>query len=329
MTSPIQSRRLLLQAAAASLALPAFTLARAQGGYPSKAVKLIVPLPSGGVADNSARALVNTMQARNFGQPIVIENKPGGAFMVAINAIKSAPADGYTLLQVNKAMLSVQSIYGKFDLSRDYVPIAGSGETDVTFSVTGKRPFKTIKELIDFGKANPGKLSYVSPGAGSLEHLALANFCKRYGIDALHVPVKGGVDVVKMLVQGEGDFGSLAVPLVQQFGQQGAVRPLVLFSEKRNAALPEVPTYVEEKLDLPRLTLWAGLAAPAGTPKEVIAVLEKAVVAALADPALQKTLVSAGMTPAAIPADTFAKMWRDDLGWISKVAAEVKPTLTN
>jgi tripartite-type tricarboxylate transporter receptor subunit TctC len=143
------------------------------------------------------------------------------------------------------------------------------------------------------------------------------------------VPLKGSVEVVKALIQGEGDFSTLAVPLVQQFGAKGMVRALVVLNEKRNAAIPDVPTYKEEKLDVPRLTVWAGLAVPVGTPQEAIDYLEKASLEAAGNPELQKQLRSAGMDPAAIPAADFGKTWKADYAWIAKAAAEAKPNLTN
>jgi tripartite-type tricarboxylate transporter receptor subunit TctC len=320
------NRRHVLQAGLAAMALPAWQLAAAEDKFPSRPVKIIVPLPPGGVVDNTVRALVNTMQP-TFAQPLVIDNKPGGAFVIGMNTLASAPADGYTLIHVNAAFLSAQAVFKRFDVFKQLVPIAGLGETDSTISVPGKSNFKTIKDLIEFGKANPGKLSYASPGPGNLEHLALANFCKAHGIEAVHVPFKGGPEVVKAMISGEVDFGTLAVPLVQQFSPDGRVRPLVLLNEKRNAALPDVPTYREARLDISRLTLWGGLCAPAGTPPAIVAQLEKSVLEAARNPELQKQFIAAGLLPAAQTSAEFGKIMRDDYVWISKATLDAKLNL--
>lgn len=320
-------RRRLLQSAAAALALPAWMQAQAANGFPSRALKIIQPMPPGGGADSASRLLATAMESI-LGQAVMVENKPGGAFMVALNTLKSAPADGYTLLHLNSGMLATQAVYGQFDIFKDLVPIVGGGETDVVFTASGKQPFKTIRQLIDYGRANPGRLVYASPGPGTLEHLALANFCTRYGIEAIHVPVKGGPDMLKMVLQGDADLCTLVVPLVQQFLGSDRIRPLVVMNEKRNPAIPDVPTFLEEKLEVPRLTIWAGLAAHAGTPKDVLEVLQKAALAAAAKPELQQKLAAAGMTPAALPAAAFGKQWQDDYAWIAQTAAAVKSTLT-
>lgn len=320
-------RRSLLQGAAAALVLPAWMQAQAASGFPSKPLKIIQPMPPGGAADSASRLLASAMEGP-LGQAVMVENKPGGAFMVALNTLKSAPTDGYTLLHLNVGMLATQAVYGQFDIFKELVPVVGTGETDVVFTASGKQPFKTIKQLIDYGRANQGRLIYASPGPGSLEHLALANLCTRYGIEAVHVPVKGGPDMLKMVLQGEADLCTLAVPLVQQFLGTDRIRPLVVLNERRNPAIPDVPTYTEEKLEVPRLTLWAGLAASAGTPKDALDVLQKAALVAATKPELQQKIAAAGMTPAAVPAAAFGKMWQDDYAWIAKTAAAAKATLT-
>lgn len=322
MTFTIPRRRVLQ--AGIGLALTGCQYAFAQDKYPSRPVRIIVPLPPGGVVDNSVRALAAVMGSDFGGQPIVIDNKPGGAFVIATNALRQAPADGYTLLYVHAPYLSTQAAFRKFDLFKTVVPVAGLGETDITLSTGGKKGYRTVAELVADGKANPGKLSFSSPGPGTLEHLALVNFCKAAGIDAVHVPLKGGPEVVKALIAGEVDFGTLAVPLVLPFLADGRIRPLMLLNDKRNSAVPEVPTFHEAGIAVARVTAWGGLAAPVGTPPEVLAWLEKTVLHAAAQPELQRQWVATGMTPSAVGSAAFAKMWRDDYVWISKAVADAR-----
>lgn len=303
--------------------MPFLRTADAQDKYPSKPVKIIIPLPAGGAADSSVRILATVAQ-RSLGQPMVVDNKPGGAYLIGVNAVVQAPADGYTLLHVNGGMLSVQAVFKRFDFFKQLVPVAGVGETDVVIASSGKRVFKTIKDLIAFGKANPGKLNYGSPGAGTNEHLALDTFCKAVGIEAVHVPMKGGPDVVKALVQGDVDFGTAAMPFVPQFAPGGLIRPLVVLNDKRNAITPDVPTYKEEGLPINSLIIWGGYAAPAGTPPAVVAQLEKIILEAAKNPEVQKQLTAAGMVPTSSTGAEFGKVWKEDYAWVSKAALDAK-----
>lgn len=323
-------RRRLLQGAAAAGALSGtlgpVVSAFAQERYPAKPVKIIVPLPPGGVVDNSVRLLLPVMQP-SLGQSLLVENKPGGTFQIAMSAITQAPADGYTLMHINAALLSTQALFKRFDVFKQLVPVAGIGASDITISVSGKTPYKTMRELIEFGRSNPNKLSYASPGIGTLEHLALWNFCKKMGIEATHVPVKGGPEVAKMLVQGEVQFGTLAVPFIHQFGPSGGLRALLVLNSRRNPTLPSVPSLKDEKLDLDRLVIWGGIAALAGTPKSVIDYLEKQFQQAINHPDIRKQYSAMGLEPDFETAAEFGQSWRDDWGWIAKAVAESKPEL--
>ncbi|MCA0326088.1 MAG: tripartite tricarboxylate transporter substrate binding protein [Proteobacteria bacterium] len=320
------SRRGLLQGAAALAAAVATPWAGAQT-FPNRPLKMISPLPAGGANDLAARVLAHAMQA-TVGQPVLVDNRAGGAFTVAVNALKIAPADGHTLLYVVSAMLATQALFAQYDMFRELVPVLGTGESDIVIAVSGKRPFRAVRELIDYGRSHPGKLNYASPGVGTLEHMALLNFCRRYGIQAAHVPVKGGPDMLKLLLAGHADFSTLALPLVLQFHADPRLRPLVVLNEKRNPLLPLVPTYVEEKLDIPRLTLWGGLAVLAGTPKDVVAALEKAAASASDSAEVKGRLSEAGLRPAVLPATAFGQLWHDDYGWIAKSAAALQSVIT-
>ena len=323
MHPPFISRRSLLQTSLALGAAAATGAAWSQDKYPSRPVKIILGLPPGGVVDNSMRILTNVM-APTFGQPLVIDNKPGAVFALAMQTLAQAPTDGYTLLHVTSAMLSGQAVSKRFDMFKSLVPVAMMGATDITLAVGGKSPHKSAKELIAWGKANPGKMTYASPGIGSLEHLALSNFCKKFGIDAVHVPFKGGPEVVQALATGQADLGTLAVPFIVQFGPKGLVRALVLLNDKRNAAIADVPSLKDEQLDLSRLVIWGGLAAPTGTPQAAIDYMEKQVLAGMQNPELRKQFLAMGLAPAAHGAAEFAKDWKEDWQWISKAASEAK-----
>jgi tripartite-type tricarboxylate transporter receptor subunit TctC len=316
-------RQLLAGGAAAVAGLALAPRASAQDKFPTKPIRIVVGLPPGGAADASMRVLGTTMQPL-LGQPLVVDNKPGAGFALALSAVAQAPADGYTLLHVVSPMLSNQAVQKRYDMFKQLQPIARVGSSDIAFVVSGKSPHHSMQELIAWGKANPGKLTYASPGVGSLEHLALDALCQRNGISATHVPFKGGPEMVQAVASGEADLSTLAVPLVLQFAPKGMVRPLVVLSDKRNAALPDVPSLKDIRLDVPRVVIWGGLAAPAGTPAAVMAELEKAALAAMENPELRKQYTAMGLDPDAANSATFAKIWSDDWAWISKAATEAK-----
>ena len=315
------TRRRILQSSAAFAGLPLAHLALAQEKFPSKPIKIIVPLPAGGAADVAVRRLGQHMQ-EIMGQSVVVDNKPGGAFSVAMASLAQSPADGYTLIAINSAFLAVQALFKRLDVFKQLVPVVGQGATDETISVGGNGKFKTAKDLIAYGRANPGKLSYVTPGHGTLEHLAGYNFCKLNGFDAVNVPMKGGPDAAQALMGGQGDFGVIPLPLVQQLGGGGKLSALLVLNDHRNPNLPNVPTPEEAGVKATRCVIWGGLAAPVGTPPAVLATLEKVALEAARNPELQKAIATAGMVPAAVPAEAFGKMWRDDYAWISKAVTE-------
>ncbi len=322
---PILHRRALLNASLGLCAWPLLGTAQAQTkeSYPVKPVRVVIGLPAGGVADNTMRVLTSQMQPA-FGQPFVIDNKPGGSFAIAMNAMTQAPADGYTLMHVTNMMLAAQAVLKRYDMLKALVPIATLGASDMALAVGGKGPYKTVKELIEFGRAHPGKLTYAVPGIGTLEHLTLAAFCNRNGIKAVSVPFKGGPEVVQAIAAGECDFCVTPVPFLVQFESKGLLRGLVLLNEQRNAALPALPTYREAGVDVPRLVLWGALAAPVGTPAAVIATLEKQALAANVMPDVRRQLLAMGLDPSFSGGAEFtAKLWAEDWAWIAKSASDV------
>lgn len=319
MTSQLTRRRALQGMGIALSALQSSNLL-ARTGYPSRPVSLIVPVPPGGVIDTTVRQLISHMPA-SFGQPIVAENRAGGMFAVAMNAINKAAADGYTIIHLNAAMLSTQVVTKQFDVFASLVPVAGLGATDITISTSGKHNFPSVAALIEHIKAHPGKVVYASPGIGTLEHLSVSKLVRQYGLDVIHVPVKNSVEAVQMMVKGEADFGTAPIPFNIQFGASGRLKALCVLNHRRNPALPDLPTIKEAGLVADRLTIWGGLAAPKGTPAQVIAHIEQSVAAAMKTPELLKAYRGAGLEPEFETAQEFGQTWRDDWGWISAVAS--------
>jgi tripartite-type tricarboxylate transporter receptor subunit TctC len=290
-------RRRFLSLTGAALALPG--LARAQGAaYPNRPVKIVVPFAAGGGPDILARKLgAKLADALGGGAVVVVENVVGaGGILAAQNVARMAP-DGYNLLfgasshVVQKAMQP--SV--RFDPLKDFAPIGRVATSPSVLVVAAGSPYRTVADLIAAAKAAPGKLNYGSGGIGSAAHLCAAALVVHAGIDAVHVPYKGSVEIVPSIIAGDTQFAfpiaSTAIPQVQG----GRVRALAVSSAQRLPALADVPTLVEA-LKAPELAVdaWFGLWAPAGTPAPVVDTLFKAVARAHDDGALRKDTEAAG-----------------------------------
>lgn len=304
-------RRAVLQGLAAAL-LPAPLALRAQDRFPSKPLRIIVPLPASGAADVSVRLLGETMQGP-LGQPINVDNRPGGAYMLGMQQILAAPADGHTLIHLNSTMCAVQASLKRFDILKQLAPVAYFGSTDALLIAAPNAPFKTPQEMVAWAKANPGKLSYGSSGIGTMEHLLMVTLGNRQGFTANHIPFKGGPDAALAAAQGELHVVPVAAPLLVSFA--GKVRTLASMVDKRHPLAPDAPTLRESGIDLPFLTYWGGLAAPAGTPKPALEALEKAIAAAVDNPALKQRYTPLGLVPQFRPGDELARLIDADLKW--------------
>lgn len=308
---PVSSTRraLLASLAAAPLALP--LAARAQGAYPNRPLKIIVPLPPSGAADVSVRLLGEAMQA-SMGQTINVENRPGGAYAIGMQAINSAAPDGYTVIHLNSTMCSVQAAYKRIDITR-LTPIAHIGSTDFLMLAANNAPFKTIAEMVTWAKANPGRLTSGIIGPGSSDHLAMLILGQRYGFSANFIPFKGGPDGALALAQGELMVMPLAAPLLLQLKDK--VRPLASLVEQRNALAPDAPTMRELGYELPALRAWGGFAAPAGTPKEAVDVFARHVANGLDQPGVKQRYVSFGLVPQYLGGAELARIIEQEIKW--------------
>jgi tripartite-type tricarboxylate transporter receptor subunit TctC len=306
------NRRKTLQALGASL-LPMPLIAAAQAAFPNKPVRIIVPLPASGAADVSVRMLGEFLQ-QPLGQSIVVENRPGGVYQIGVQAVASAPADGYTLIHLNATMCAVQASLKRFDMLKQFVPVGYMGSTDTMLCISNSAPFKTTQEMIAWGKANPGKINYGSTGPGSMEHLSMVSIMQRVGITGSNIPFKGGPDGALALAQGEIHAMPLAAPLIIQFKDK--FKPIIALSEQRIPFLPDLPTAKEQGLDIPTVNYWGGLAAPAGTPASVIETLEKAMSVAVNNPALVQKYVPLGLMAKFAGSASFKATIEKDLQWL-------------
>jgi tripartite-type tricarboxylate transporter receptor subunit TctC len=277
-------------AAAPLVHAPAF----AQSSYPNRPVKVIVPFAAAGPSDLIARIIAEAVGPK-LGQNLVIENRPGGGANIGIGLAARAEPDGYTLLITTSAIAINPSLYKKvsFDPFKDFVPIADLAVSPQTLSV--KTGFaKTLAEVIAKAKAEPGKLNYSSPGVGTQSQLTVELLKIRAGIDMVHIPFSGGPSAAQAIVNGTAQFGVNALPSSEGLIQGGLIHAVAISSEKRWPTLPDVPTLVEAGFPGFVSETFAGLFAPAGTPREIVDLLAREVMAALKSPEVGERARKAG-----------------------------------
>jgi tripartite-type tricarboxylate transporter receptor subunit TctC len=309
-------RRRFLQAAAGAAALPAIARRAWSQSYPSRPVRLLVGFPAGNAPDIIARLAAQWLSDR-LGQQFIVENRPGAASNIATEAALGAPADGYTLLLSVLTNVFNASLYTnlKFNFMRDIAPVAGFADAPYLFVVNPSLPAKTIPEFIAYAKANPGKINYVSSGAGSSSHIFGELFKKMAGVDLVHVPYRSSF--MPDLLSGQVQMTINPIPQAMEHVRAGRLTALATTTAKRLDFLPDIPT-VSESVPGYEATGWYGLCAPKNTPAEIVSTLNEAMKAALADPNLQARLMTLGvqpmpMTPARLEtliADEFEK-WAD------------------
>ena len=302
--------------------------ARSQARFPDKPISLLVPFAPGGIADITARAVAEAM-AKSLGQPVVVENKPSAGSIVASQAVATARPDGHTLLLLSNGNAVSVGLFKKlpYDPVKDFAPVSLIGSFDIGLFVPANSRFGTLKDAVAFAKANPGKLTVGTIAVGSTQHLAAKLFETVAGVDTLVVPYKGSPAVLTALRTGEIDLAfEIVGPMLPQV-QAGAVKALAVSSDRRNPALPDVPTVQQAGVPGYNVASWNALAAPAGTPADVIAVLNRAVRDAVASPAVQDKLGKLGMRlGAGTPAELDALLASEIKRWGDVIrAAKIEP----
>ena len=278
--------------------LAAATAAGAQnaaGGYPNQPIKLMVPWPAGGGVDTTAR-MISEPLAQKLGQPIVIDNRGGAGGNIGTELAARAKPDGYNLLMGSISPNAVNvHLYNKlgFDPVKDFAPIVYVSAVPNILVVPASSPFKTVKDVIDAAKANPGKLNYGSGGVGSSQHLAAVQFMSAAKIDIVHVPYKGTAPAEADLAAGHISL-MLDTTTCLPFVASGRMRALAVASKKRNPALPDVPTFDEVGLPGIYASSWYGLMAPAGTPRPIIDKLNAQANEVLQSPDMKRRMAEFG-----------------------------------
>ena len=317
-------RRTFLNLLAGAAALPGVSRIAGAEAYPSRPVRIVVPVPPGGALDIIAR-LIGQWLSDHLGQTFVIENRPGAGTNLGVEAVARAPADGYTLLLIPQSVTTNATLYQhlNFDFIRDIVPIAMISSLPLVMEVSLSNPAKTVPDFIAWVKANPGKVSMASGGTGSASHIGGEFFKMTTGIDMLHVPYRGGAPAVTDLMGGQVQVYFSPLPESISVIKGGKVRALAITTAKRSASLPDVPT-VGESIPGFEVSTWQGIGAPKNTPDEIVATLNKEINAALADGTIKARLAELGSEPMPMTIAEFEKRIVDETAKWAKVIREAK-----
>jgi tripartite-type tricarboxylate transporter receptor subunit TctC len=282
--------------------------------YPSKPIRIIVPFPPGDSLDTMSRLISPTLLER-LGQNIVVDNRAGAAGQLGLELGARAPADGYTLVGGQGGNLVVQPhTYKKlaYDPLKDFAPVAISTTNYLVLVTSLTVPFKSVTELIAYGKANPGKLSFASNGEGGFVHMAIEMLRTQAGFTYLHVPYKGGVQIMTELIAGRMDATILGVGAATPFIRSGRVRLLAVTSPTRVEQYPDAPTIAEAGVPGYDSRGWFGYLAPAGTPPKIVALLNKEINRAMMMPDVREKLNAIGLTVVAETPESFAQTLKSD-----------------
>jgi len=290
-------------------ALPAFAQA-----YPSRPIRLIVPLSPGGFADTPARMLGPRL-AEQLGRPVVIENKPGAGGTIGADFVAKSPPDGYTLVITGSTHLITSHIYKNvpYDAIKDFTHISMLASGPYVLVVNPhKLPVGSVKELIAAAKAEPGRIDYASSGNGSSQHLVGALFNSLAGVQLNHVPYKGSGPAMQDLLAAQVGVSFAGVPNVLGQVKAGRLRALAVTTSKRWSEMPDVPTMAEAGVPGYEATLWLSISGPAGLPAPIVQRLYSEISKALKDPELQANFRTGGVEAMSMPPDELLKLMRSE-----------------
>jgi tripartite-type tricarboxylate transporter receptor subunit TctC len=282
--------------------------------FPNKPVHLVVPLTPGSGADITARILSKKLQEL-WGQPVLIDNRPGAGGQIGSQLVAKAAPDGYTLLVQSSSHAANPAIYKTlpYDPTRDFVDIALLAYTPYVMVGSATGPFKNLQDIVTAAKASPGALPYASAGIGTSTHLTAELFAQRAGVKVLHVPFKGSPDAITDVIGGRSAFYMAPLPTVAGMLKDGRIVALAVTSEKRVERLVGVPTVAESGLAGFKADLWFGLWAPAGVPAEVIAKIAADINRALQSDEVKEQYAKAGNEVRALTPAEFARFVRDEM----------------
>ncbi len=295
--------------------------------FPAKPIRIVVSYAAGGGTDIPTR-VAQAKVTELLGWRLIVDNRAGGGTLIGTRTVQTSNPDGYTLGVMDPAFIINPALLADagYDPLKDFTPVTLFATAPLILMVPSSLPAKTVQELVDYGKANPGKLNYGSPGAGSAGHLAIEQFRTFFGLKMAHIPYKGGGPALSAVVAGEVSIlviGANAIPFIQD----GRLRGLAATSATRLPALPTVPTFAELGFPQVNVQTFAGLVAPAGTPRPVIQRLHAAFAGAVQSPDIKAKLEQLNQFPVGNTPEEFTVFLRENMARLAKTAREANVKL--
>ena len=296
--------------------------------YPSKAIRLIIPLTPGSGADIAGRIVAHRMNEA-WKQPVIVENRPGAGGQIGTSAVIKSEPDGYTLLVQSSSHAANPAIYKSlpYDPQKDMIDVAILGKTPYVMVTAASGPFKNLKILIETAKARPGEIPFASAGIGTSTHLAAEYVVELAGLKMIHVPFKGSPDAMQDVLGGRTAFYMAPINAGMNLVKDGKLTALGVSTRTRADVLPGVPTIAEQGLPAYDMTLWFGMWAPAGTPSAVVQKLNAQVNAIVQQPEVREQFAKLGIQPVPMKTDEFARFVRDEIAVYRRIVqqANIQP----
>jgi len=291
--------------------------------YPTKPIRIIVPLSAGAGADIAARIIGQRMN-EHWKQPVIVENRPGAGGQIGTSAVVKAEADGHTLMVQSSSHAANPAIYKSlpYDSAKDLVDVAILGKTPYVMVSAGNGPYKSLKALLDAARAKPGELAYASAGLGTSTHLASEYLLGLAGVRMIHVPFKGSPEALQDVLGGRSAFYMAPVNVALGLVKDGKLNPLGVSTASRAEVLPDVPTLAGQGLPGYEVTLWFGMWAPAATPPQVVQKLNAAVNAIVFEPPVREQFSKLGIQPAPMKLEEFARFVRSEIEVYRKIVQQ-------
>jgi tripartite-type tricarboxylate transporter receptor subunit TctC len=293
--------------------------------YPTKTVRLVVPLSTGAGADVAAR-LIAARMSEHWKQPVIVENRPGAGGQIGTAAVVKAEPDGHTLLVQSSSHAANPAIYRNlpYDAQKDLIDVAIVGKTPYVMVSSAGGSYRTLKALFDAARAKPGEIAYSSAGLGTSTHLAAEYLIGLAGVRMIHVPFKGSPEALQDVLGGRSAFYMAPVNVALGLVKDGKLVPLGVSTRSRAQVLPEVPTLAEQGLADYEVTLWFGMWAPAATPGAVVQKLNAAMNAIVQEPAVREQFSRLGMQPAPMKPEEFARFVRDEIAVYKRIVQQAR-----
>jgi tripartite-type tricarboxylate transporter receptor subunit TctC len=282
--------------------------------YPSRAIRLIVPQAPGSSSDTMARIVASEL-TRQLGQQIVVDNRPGGALMIGMELVARAAPDGYTIGYGPIGALAISPHLVQklaFDVRKDFQPVAQIANNYMLLAAAPASGLKSVREVIEHARQNPGKLSNASSGNGTPGHVGMELFKVMTGTQIVHVPYKGGAGGITDLVAGQVQLMMEGLNSITPHAKSGRIRPLGVTGPRRSEALPEVPTIAEAGVPRYEASTWNGIVAPAGVPRAIVTKLNTEINKALATSSLRERMAAIGAEPAPVTPEQFGRLIRSE-----------------